>query len=96
MTLKYLKDHILEEIEGALDYMEKAIEYKGTDWGSMFYLHSCDELRHANHLVKIFNETKKSENSTDAEHVAMYKEIMEAYSTSMGKIEAMKKLYWAE
>lgn len=94
--LKYLKDHILEEIEGALDYMEKAVTYKGTDWGCMFYKMSAMELDHANHLVKMFNATKKPSNVTDAEHAAMNKEILEAYSTSMGKVEAMKKLYWSE
>ena len=94
--LKYLKDHILEEIEGALDYMDKAIAHKGTEWGCMFYKMSCAELDHANHLVKMFNATDKPANVTEAEHSTMRKDILEAYSTSMGKIEAMKKLYWSE
>ena len=93
--LKYLKDHILEEIEGALDYMEKALMHKGTDWGCAFYKMSCAELDHANHLVKMFNATEKESTITDSEYSIMHKDILEAYSTSMGKIEAMKKLYWS-
>ena len=41
--LAYLKDHILEEIEGAMDYMSKAIEHKKDPCGEKFYAMSGKE-----------------------------------------------------
>ena len=94
--LKYLTAHILEEIEGAEDYLAKAIEHKGKQCGQMFYSMAMMELEHANALTKMFNKAEKPKAVTDAEYAEMYKGILDAYSEGMGKVEAMKKLYWAE
>lgn len=94
--LKYLHSHILEEIEGAEDYMGKAIEHKHHQCGRMFYNMAMMELDHANKLTKLFTKTEKPETLTDAEYAKMHKEILDAYSEGMGKIEMMKKLYWSE
>ena len=96
MTLDYLKSHIVEELEGALDYMEKAIEHKGTEWGAKFYRMSEMELEHVHCLTKMFNSTEKSDNVSDSSYIAMQKAILDAYTASMGKYEALKKLYWKE
>ena len=92
--LKYLKDHIKEEIEGAVDYMTKAIEHKGKHCGETFRHMSGMEVDHANALLKMFRAEEKPETVTDAEYAEMYKEILDAYSEGMGKIEALKKIYW--
>ena len=92
--LEYLKDHIIEEIDGALDYMSKAVEYKTKAWGQKFYSMSMMELEHANCLTKMFIAEEKPEDMTDAVYVQMQKSVLDTYSIGMGKIESMKKLYW--
>ena len=93
---EYLSKHIHEEIEGAMDYMTKALEWKAknTDIAHKFYKMSEMELEHANCLTKMFNSMDKPDNVTDADFSAMYKTILDAYTQSMSKIEAMKKLFW--
>lgn len=94
--LEYLKKHIHEEIEGAIDYMTKALEHKGKPCGQKFYNMAMMELEHANELVKMYSSQDRPKNVTDAEYSELYRSILEMYSTNMAKIEAMKKLYWAE
>ena len=93
--LEYLKTHILEEIDGAIDYMMKAIENRGTTHGVQFYKMSEMEVEHANCLTKMFNSIEKPDSITDSEYAKMNKEIMEKYSASMSKLEVLKKLYWS-
>lgn len=94
--LEYLKSHIVEEIDGAMDYMMKAIENKGTTTGSKFYKMAEMEVEHANCLTHMFNSTDKPQNISDADYAKMHKEIMEKYATSMGKFETLKHLYWSQ
>lgn len=58
---EYLSKHIHEEIEGAMDYMTKALEWKAknTDIAHKFYKMSEMELEHANCLTKMFNSMDK-------------------------------------
>lgn len=91
--LKYLKDHIVDEVEGAVDYMEKAIERKGTAEGAQFRKMSEMELEHANALVKMFRNTPKPEDMKDADYADCQKEVLNTYVDAMGKLEAMKALY---
>ena len=93
--LTYLKDHILEEIEGAMDYMTKAIEHKSDPCGGKFLKMSEMEIEHANAMLKMFNTTEKPKTVTDAEYAAMQKAILDAYSNNMSKYNEMKKLYWS-
>lgn len=92
--LKYLKEHIIEEIDGAIDYMEKALEYKGTTHGCTFRAMSEMELEHANKLTHMFKSQEKPEDMTDADYANCQKEVLDKYVNSMATIEAMKKLYW--
>ena len=94
--LEYLKSHILEEIDGAIDYMMKAIEQRGTVDGVKFYKMAEMEVEHANCLTKMFNSAEKPANVTDADYAKMHKEIMDKYATSMSKLEVLKKLYWTQ
>jgi hypothetical protein len=91
--LKYLKDHIVDEVEGAVDYMEKAIERKGTTEGAQFRKMSEMELEHANALVKMFRNAPKPEDMKDADYADCQKEVLNTYVDAMGKLEAMKALY---
>lgn len=93
---EYLSNHIHEEIDGAIDYMTKALEWKSKnkDISAKFYKMSEMEVEHANCLTKMFNSMDKPDNVSDADFSAMQKNIIDAYTQSMSKIEAMKKLYW--
>ena len=93
--LAYLKDHIIEEIQGAMDYMTKAIEHKKDPCGSKFYEMSKMEIEHANTLLRIFNSTEKPSTVTDAEYSAMQKLILDTYTNTMSKYGELKKLYWS-
>lgn len=91
--LEYLKAHIIEELGGAVDYMMKAIQHKGTAFGPKFYKMSEAESEHAACLTRMFTQMEKPATVTDAEHAKMYKEIMDGYSSAMSKLETLKKLY---
>ena len=93
---KYLHAHIIDEIKGAEDYLSKAIEHKGKSCSPVFYSMAMMELDHANKLTKMFNSMEKPKTVTDADYAEMTRAVLDAYATGMGKIEAMKKLYWAE
>lgn len=92
----YLRKHISEEIEGAIDYLKKAIELKA-DYPTIaekFYRMSEMEVEHANCMTKIFNSLERQPSTTLSDYSKMQEEIIDAYTTSMSKIENMKKLYW--
>lgn len=91
--LKYLKDHIIEEIDGAMDYMTKAIELKGNPNSCTFKRMSEMELEHANAMVLMFKKTDKPDDMTDAEYASTQKAVLDKYIEAMAKYEAMKKLY---
>ena len=93
---EYLSKHINEEIDGAMDYMTKALEWKSKnkDIAHKFYKMSEMELEHANCLTKMFNSMDKPDDVSDSDFSAMYKSILDSYTESMSKIEAMKKLFW--
>ena len=94
--LEYLQEHILEEIDGAVDYWTKAVEHKCDDWGVLFRQMGNMELEHANALTKMFSKTPKNNEITDKDYAEMYKKIMDSYTNNMNKIENLKKMYWAE
>lgn len=92
--LEYLKNRILEEIDDAINYMEKAVEMKGTRYGCCFYQISEQEATHANMLTKIFNSMDKPDEVNATRYAEMNKEILDKYSSSMSKLEQMKRVYW--
>ena len=92
--LNYLKDHIAEEIDGANDYMRKAVEHKGTPCGETFMQLAKIETTHANALYRMFQKQEKPASMTDKEYAAILKEILDKFSDGMEKFEALKKLYY--
>lgn len=94
--LKYLKDHIVEEIDGAIDYMTKAIEHKGTKDGCTFYKMAGMELDHANALTDMFKDEEKPADMTSEEYANTQKAVLDKYINAMTQIEAMKKIYWKD
>ena len=96
MDIKELKEKIIDELSDAVNYMEKAVEHKESEWGHWFCSMSKNELEHANILLKMFNKSEKPEGITESAHNDMYKSIMDSYITNMNKIEGLKKLYWSK
>lgn len=93
---EYLKEHIIEEINGAIDYLGKAIELKKTHpmMSEKFYRMAEMEIEHANCMTKMFSSMKRDESVQMPDYSNMQEEIINIYATSMSKIEHMKKLYW--
>ena len=93
--LKYLKTHIIEELDGAVDYMKKAVENKGHQCGETFRQMSQMELEHANSLLRMFRQQEKPKTVLDAEYAELQKAVLGAYTDKMSEIEALRKMYWA-
>ena len=89
---EYLRDHIMEELEGAKDYMTKALELKETypAWAQKFCKMAEMETEHANCMNKMFASMGDTE---DPCHDSMYKDILEAYTKYMTEISTMKKMF---
>ena len=94
--LKFLKEHIVEEIDDAITYMTKALEHKGSPEGCTFRKMADMELEHANALTKMFKDTERPDDMTSAEYAEVQKGVLDKYITAMGQIEAMRKMYWKE
>lgn len=91
--LEYLKNRILDELADSVDYMKKAVEFKGTNTGCVFRILAEAEADHAGRLTSIFNQNEKKEDN-DEEHCKMVQEIMDAYVKRMASLEALKKIYY--
>lgn len=93
---EYLKDHIKEEIDGAIGYLTKAIELKKSspEMAAKFYKMSEMEIEHANCMTRMFNSLDKPNDVTSEAYSTMQKEVIDAYTTHMNKIEGMKRMYW--
>jgi hypothetical protein len=93
--VKYLRDHIKEEIGGAKEYFTKAVEMKAKnpEWAMKFYKMGETEIDHATCLTKMLDKTKKPETMTDLEYSEVQKSVINEYVTSMGEIDSLKKLY---
>lgn len=90
---EYIKEHILEELEGAADYWTKAVDYKNSRIGETFKNMAEAELEHANSLLEIFNTL---EPYNDYIEDRMYKDILNAYGKAMYKIAQLERLYKKE
>lgn len=90
---EYIKEHILEELEGATDYWTKAVDYKNSRIGETFKNMAEAELEHANSLLEIFNTL---EPYNDYIEDRMYKDILNAYGKAMYKIAQLERLYKKE
>ena len=93
--LKYLEEHILEELEGSVDYMTEAVAHKGKMCGEQFRKMSEAEAEHANILLHMFNHTERPKEVSEADYSSMLKKIMDKYADAMTKVEKMKRVYWS-
>lgn len=91
---EYLKSHIVEELEGAKDYMTKAIELKEKypAWSQKFYKMAEMEIEHANCMNKMFASMSESDEPC---HDSLYREVLEAYTKYMTDVSSLKKMYYS-
>lgn len=99
MDLKYFEEHICEELEGARDYIVRAIELKGMDkrWADIFYKMSLEEVGHAKQMFALYEEYVKilSDNLVRRpEYISESMETMiDTYSASLSEITIMQNIY---
>lgn len=99
MNQTYLKEHVKEELEGAKDYIMRAIEIKAMDpsWGKMLYKMSQEELEHAtnfyNMSVDYYNKVSSAYSEVPEYMEKCMNEITEEYMECSATIKKMQEMY---
>lgn len=102
MDILYYNNQVKEELDGATEYIKKAILLKKDHlaWAQMYQKMSMTELEHASNLMKIFEEDYKAvvtQEETNG-HTPIYlndcrKSIMDMYQEFSSKVNYMHELY---
>lgn len=102
MDILYYNGQVKEELDGAMEYIKKAILLKKDhlNWAQLYQKMSMTELEHASTLMKIFEEDYKA---TAAEieangHTPLYlndcrKSIMDMHQEFSSKVNYLHELY---
>lgn len=99
MDQEYFKEHICEELEGAKDYIQRAIEIKAMDqsWGKRFYEMSTQELSHAQMLFDMARDYYNKVTSVFKEPPDYMEdcmdEITEMFTEQYSLIKIMQGMY---
>ena len=99
MNQVYLKEHLEEELEGAKEYIQRAIEIKAMDpsWGKMLYEMSVQELMHATNFFKMSQDYYSKVSSVYKEPPKYMEECMsevaEMYTEEYALIKTMQDMY---
>lgn len=100
MDVKYFKSQIVDELEGALNYIRKAIEMRLSypAWSKMFAQMSEAEVDHSSKLYDMFEEycrhvTEKNGGDTPSYLRSVHHELMDEYSEMMTKIHRLHEMY---
>lgn len=99
MDLKYFERQIIDELQGAKDYIQRAIEIKpmSPKWGKTFFEMSSQEAQHAENLYSMFNEYCSKVTGSFDEIPAYIRDMREnvtnTYTECMTAIKAMHSIY---
>lgn len=100
MDAYYFKKQIREELDGAEEYIKRAVEIRAmnSSWGDMFVEMSSNELDHAAHLFKMFEEYYKKIYESYGDNIPKYMKdakecIEEMYMEDGAKIRIMHEMY---
>lgn len=99
MNQVYLKEHLCEELEGAKEYIQRAIEIKAMDmsWAKMLYEMSVQELMHADNFFKMSQDYYNKVTSVYKEPPQYMEdcmdEIVEMYTEQYATIKQMQEMY---
>lgn len=99
MNQAYLKEHLKEELEGAKEYIKRAIEIKAMDpsWGKLLYTMSVEELGHATNFydmsVEYYNKVTSAYKEPPKYMEECMDEITDMYAECSVKIKKMQEMY---
>ena len=95
----YFKEHILEELDGAKGYIDKAIESKISHpaWTRQFVSMADMEVEHATTLMKMLESHIKNKTTPtnpldpNTSPETIYKDLMKSYGETMTYVTNMKR-----
>lgn len=95
MDFLYYNNQIKDELDGACDYIQRAIDCKGTnsDRASTFAKMSEMELNHASELLDMFKEDYSKEATSDSIYPQINQSLLNMYAESYAKVKYMQELY---
>jgi hypothetical protein len=95
MDICYYYSHLIEEFEGARDYIQYAINLKESNpnWAEAYKKMSLQELDHASTLMKIFEDNFKMAAKDDLIYETSHSVINNLYSENYAKVMYMHQLY---
>lgn len=99
MNQTYLKEHLCDELEGAKEYIKRAIEIKAMDttWAKILYEMSVDELKHANYVFKMsedyYNKVSSAFSTPPDYMEECMNEIVDMYTEEYATIKKMQEIY---
>lgn len=97
MTLDYFKSQIKDELDGAKEYIDKALESKFDHpmWSRAFVNMAEIEISHAENLKKMLEmfikDLKKKEPMSSSAPEDTYKECMKEISEAIAYVDNMKR-----
>ena len=102
LDMNYFKEHIKEELDGARDYIDKAIEAKINHpiWVPIFVSMADTEAEHAGHLMKMLETCIRSKTPASipidpavvqVNPETVYKDLMKHYGETMTYVTNMKR-----
>lgn len=95
MDILYYNNQIRDELDGACDYIQRAIDCKDTnsDRASTFAKMSEMELDHASKLLDMFKEDYNKEDTSDSIYPQIKQLLLNMYAESYAKVIHMQELY---
>lgn len=97
--LEYFKRLLCDELHGAKEYVELALEFKATypEWAKTFLAMSATELEHASNIYKMA-ETSYKETTTPYKEVPenlwnTWDEMVKKYAKCSAKVKYMHEMY---
>ena len=95
MDILYYNNQIRDELDGACDYIQRAIDCKDTnsDRASTFAKMSEMESDHASKLLDMFKEDYSKEEISDSIYSQIKQLLLNMYAESYAKVKHMQELY---
>ena len=95
MDILYYNNQISDELDGACDYIQRAIACKDTNsnHASTFAKMSEMELEHASELLDMFKEDYSKEATSDSIYPQIKQLLLNMYAESYAKVKYMQELY---
>lgn len=95
MDVCYYNNQIKEELDGACDYIQRAIITKAEhpQWSALYMRMSDAELEHAKDLIDIFEDDYKESATDDPIYEDIRAALLSMYTENVAKIRLMHQSY---